>query len=140
MNVETGVDDEKNLKKGVREDVCRRIDRRTSFLDRYSEVIFTLISLILIFSLLDALFTLVLIDNGATEMNPLMAFYLNIGPATFVAVKYGMTSLSILVLLISSHNSTKNLKSKATSLFLIVFLAVAGVIPWQLYLICLNSF
>jgi hypothetical protein len=125
---------------GMREQVRRKIDWRTIFFEHYSEFVFTLIALILVFSLLDAFLTLVLIDYGATELNPLMAFYIDIGPATFIMVKYGMTSLSIFVLLVSSHHSTKSLKIKTPSLFLIIFLAVAGVIPWQLYLICRNVF
>ena len=120
--------------------VCRRIDRRVTFWVRNSEIVFTLIVLILIFTLLDAFFTLVLIDHGATELNPLMSFYLNIGPTTFIAVKYGMTSLSIFVLVVCSHSRTKSLKIKTQSLFFTIFIAVAGVISWQLYLIYLNVF
>ena len=115
-----------------------RTEWRKIFLDCYSEVLFALIALILVFSLMDAFFTLILIDHGATELNPLMAFYLNIGPAVFIGVKYGMTSLSIFVLLVSSKNSSISHKICSSSLFLMIFLTVAAVIPWQLYLICRN--
>jgi len=141
LNVEIRTDDEsERLDHGMSERVCRRIDRSSIFWVHYGENVFTLIVLILIFSLLDAFFTLVLIDYGATELNPLMSFYLNIGPTTFISVKYGMTSLSIFVLLVCSHNPTKKLKIKTQSLFFTILLAVAGVLSWQLYLFCLIVF
>ena len=100
----------------------------------YGERVFILIMLALVFSLLDACFTLILIDHGAIELNPVMSFYLNIGPATFVAVKYGMTSLSIFVLVVCSEDLSSILKIKSLPLFFMVFIAVAAVIPWHLYL------
>jgi hypothetical protein len=115
-----------------------RTEWRKIFLDCHSEVLFALIALILVFSLMDAFFTLILVDHGATELNPLMAFYLNIGPAVFIMVKYGMTSLSIFVLLVSSNNSSISHKICTSSLFLMICLTVAAVIPWQLYLIFRN--
>lgn len=121
---------------GRRQQVRRRIDRdRVLYLDRYSKTIFRLIVLILIFSVLDAFLTLLLIDHGAVELNPLMAFYLDIGPAPFVAVKYTLTSLSIFVLLVYSNNSIKSLKIYTRSMFSIISLTFAGVIAWQLFLV-----
>ena len=121
---------------GRRQQVRRRIDRdRVVYLDRYSKTVFRLIVLILVFSLVDAFLTLLLIDHGAVELNPLMAFYLNIGPMPFVAVKYALTSLSVLVLLVYSNNSIKGLKIYTRSMFSIISITFAGVIAWQLYLI-----
>lgn len=106
--------------------------------DLYGERVFILAILTLFFSLLDAFLTLILIDHGAIELNPLMSFYLDIGPATFVAVKYGMTALSIFVLVVCCYDPNNSLKIKFPSLFLIIFLAVAAVIPWHLYLLYLH--
>jgi|GEM_PF-2221563 len=126
----------RHLMFGRRQQVRRRIDRdRVLYLDRYSKTIFRLIVLILIFSVLDAFLTLLLIDHGAVELNPLMAFYLDIGPAPFVAVKYTLTSLSIFVLLVYSNNSIKSLKIYTRSMFSIISLTFAGVIAWQLFLV-----
>ena len=121
---------------GRRQQVRRRIDRdRVLYLDRYSKTIFRLIVLILVFSVLDAFLTLLLIDHGAVELNPLMAFYLNIGPTQFVAVKYALTSLSIFVLLVYSNKSIQSLKLHTRSMFSIISLTFAGVIAWQLFLV-----
>ena len=121
---------------GRRQQVRRRVDhQRVLYLDRYSKTIFKLIVLILIFSVLDAFLTLLLVDHGAVELNPLMAFYLNIGPAPFFAVKYALTSLSIFVLLVYSNNSIKRLNMMTRPTFSIISLAFAGVIAWQLFLV-----
>lgn len=121
---------------GRRQQVRRRADReRVLYLDRYSKTIFKLIVLILVFSVLDAFLTLLLVDHGAVELNPLMAFYLDIGPVPFVAVKYGLTSLSVFVLLVYSNNSVKRLNMVTRSTFSIISLAFAGVIAWQLFLV-----
>jgi hypothetical protein len=135
----------RNMKKGAsawhlmfgrRQQVRRRIDRdRILYFDRYSKTSFRLIVLILVFSVLDAFLTLLLVDHGATELNPLMAFYLNIGPAPFVAVKYALTSLSIFVLLVYSNKSIQSLRIPARSMFSIISLTFAGVIAWQLFLV-----
>ena len=121
---------------GRRQQVRRRVDRdRVLYMDRYSKPVFRLIVLILLLSVLDAFFTLLLIDHGAVELNPLMAFYLNIGPTPFVVVKYCLTSLSIFVLLVYSNNSIKRLKIYTRSVFSIISITFAGVIAWQLFLI-----
>ena len=126
----------RHLLRGKRERVRRRIDRdRIIYLDRYSKPLFRLIMLILVFSVLDAFLTLLLIEHGAIELNPLMAFYLNRGPATFIAVKYALTSLSVFVLLIYSNNVLVSFKIYTRSMFSVIFAAFATVIAWQLYLV-----
>ena len=121
---------------GRRQQVRRRFDRdRVLYMDRYSKPVFRLIVLILVLSVLDAFFTLLLIDHGAVELNPLMAFYLDIGPTPFVVVKYSLTSLSIFVLLVYSNNSIKSLKIYTRSVFSIISITFAGVVAWQLFLI-----
>lgn len=126
----------KHMMFGKRQQLRRRIDRdRIFYPDRYSKTIFRLIVLILVFSVVDAFLTLLLIDHGAIELNPLMAFYLKIGPVPFVAVKYALTSMSIFVLLVYSRYSIKSLKIYTRSMFSVISVAFAGVIAWQLYLV-----
>ena len=83
---------------GRRENIRRQEDIREIFhVDRYSTALFGAIVAILFLSVMDAFLTLFLIDHGAVEINPLMAYYLNIGPLTFIVVKYLLTSLSVFV-------------------------------------------
>jgi hypothetical protein len=121
---------------GRRRSVRRRLDRAVLvYPDRYSSVLFGLIFSILLLSVLDAYLTLFLIGHGADEVNPLMAFYLEIGPRTFMLVKYGLTSSSVLVLLLLSNVLLPDVKPSMASVFTIIFAVFASVIVWQLYLV-----
>ena len=86
-------------------------------------------------SMLDAFFTLLLINNGAVEVNPLMAFYLEVGPDVFLIVKYLLTCLSLFILLMFSHRVAQSLKMESVKLFSFIIAAFTGVVVWQLYLI-----
>ena len=61
------------------------------FVDRYSPWLLMLIVLLIILSLADAFFTLYLIDHGATEITPIMAYFLSLGPWPFIFSKYFLT-------------------------------------------------
>ena len=126
----------RHLMFGNRQQARRQSDRnRILYFDRYNKTLFRLIVLILFFSVADAFLTLLLIDYGAIELNPLMAFYLDLGPLLFVTVKYALTSLSLFVLLVYSKNSLKSLNIYIGSVFSVIFIAFAGVVVWQLYLV-----
>ena len=124
------------FKPGSRENVRREADReRITFLDRYSPTLFICITLILVLSILDAVFTLYLVSKGATEINPVMAYYLDVGPRAFLMVKYGLTCFSILVLLLCSNVILKRVRFQVRTLFTVMMFLFAGVVLWQLFLI-----
>ena len=90
----------KYLVKGMRSTPRRKTDRqRPQEVDRYSAKILTIILIILALSILDAIFTLILVGNGAREVNPLLAYYLDQSPLSFVFVKYWLTCASIILVL-----------------------------------------
>jgi len=121
---------------GKREVVRRREERNTIFLaDRYSPTLFGAIVLILVFSSLDALFTLFLISHDATELNPIMAYYINVGPYTFFIVKYLLTSSAVVILLLCQNAFLRTLRVHAHSLFYVIIVAFMSVVVWELYLI-----
>ena len=73
-------------------DVARHI-----FVDRYGERLWLVLMLFLMLAVLDAILTLVLIENGvASEANPVMAFYLQHGNLTFFGVKILFTAFALL--------------------------------------------
>ncbi|MCZ6873796.1 MAG: DUF5658 family protein [bacterium] len=57
-----------------------------------------LVLFVLICSALDALFTLMHIEQGGTEANPIMAMALDFGPASFVRAKMGLTGFGAILL------------------------------------------
>ena len=57
-----------------------------------------LVSLV-IMNFLDAVFTLLWVEGGwATEMNPMMAEALSMGPGAFILIKLGLVSLAVTLL------------------------------------------
>ena len=81
--------------------VRRTEDRqRIVALDRYQPSLFAGIMLVLCLSLLDAMLTLILIAQGARELNPVMQFYLSHGPQVFLLVKYGLTAFSVIIIVL----------------------------------------
>lgn len=84
---------------GSRRGVVRRKDdvARHIFVDRYGDRLWLVLMLFLMLAVLDAILTLVLIENGvASEANPVMAFYLQHGNLTFFGVKILFTAFALL--------------------------------------------
>ena len=74
---------------------CRAVH---ACLDGLSPRIVLLVIFVLTCSALDALFTLLHIQQGGSEANPIMALLLQQGSATFVGLKMSLTSFGALVL------------------------------------------
>jgi len=86
-------------------------------------------------SIFDALFTLILIDKGSTELNPVMAYFLQHGLLPFIVVKYFLTSIGVVILLIFKNVILTRAKIYTHSLFPAVIFVFAAVIVWELFLI-----
>ena len=95
---------------------------------------FRLIIAILVLSVADAILTVNLIGLGAIEINPLMDYYLKLGPHTFLAVKYVLTSLSIFILVIYSNSTLKNGRFPIRSVFPWIITAMVSVVVWEIFL------
>ncbi len=86
---------------GSRKHYRRKDDRRRHyFVDIYSPLVVSLFFATLVLSWLDALLTLKLLDAHFQELNPVMDFFLKMGPTAFILVKLAMTSLGLTVLLV----------------------------------------
>lgn len=121
---------------GRRERIRREDDsRKVFFFDRYPPKLFAAITAILMLSIFDALLTLILIDNGSTELNPVMAFFLQHGLLPFIVVKYFLTSIGVVILLIFKNVFLTKAKIYTHSLFSAVIIAFAAVVAWELFLI-----
>ena len=122
--------------KGIREELRRAEDRkRIVALDRYHPSLFIGIMIILSLSLLDGLLTLILIGQGARELNPVMQYCLSHGPEVFLIIKYGLTALSVLIIVLVKENLITRYRI-GTGMLLHVFAAFFGsVVIWELYLL-----
>ena len=121
---------------GRRRNVRRASDRRRIILlDRYGNAMLAPIVLILVLSITDAVFTLFLLDHGAVELNPVMAYFLEKGRLSFIVAKYLLTAGALLVVVMLNYAFIPflNLCTRdLLSLFSVVFAAVIG---WQIFLV-----
>lgn len=124
------------LGNGKRRKIRRREDRnRYFFVDQYNPKFFLFISTILTLSIVDAFLTLFLINHGAYETNPLMAYCLKVDPSAFFAVKYALTSIGVLILLMFRNIILRKIKFRVQSLFYWAIEAFMAVVIWEFYLI-----
>jgi hypothetical protein len=108
---------------------------RTFYFDRYSSNLFAAIIAILMLSVLDALLTLYLIDNGSTELNPVMSYFIEYGPFVFMGAKYFLTCTGVIILLLFRNVLRKRSITHTQHIFSYIIGAFTTVIAWQLYLI-----
>ena len=109
------------------------------FVDRYSPWLLVVIVLLIMLSLADAFFTLYLMEHGATEINPIMAYFLSLGLWQFIFSKYFLTCSGILCLLVLHNFYFKPLRLHVKSIFpafIVIFLVIMG---WQIYLNYIRS-
>jgi hypothetical protein len=78
----------------------REIDAdRGSYVDTHEPRLFVISLAIMLLCIVDAVFTITLLNFGGRELNPIMAFFINEGIGSFFFVKYLLTALSLFLLL-----------------------------------------
>ena len=108
---------------------------RAFYFDRYSSNIFAAIVAILLLSILDALLTLYLIDHGATELNPIMSYFIEHSPLLFMGAKYLLTCVGVVILLLFRNVLRKRSLTHTRHLFSYIVGTFTTIIVWELYLI-----
>ena len=127
------------VSRGLRESTRRADDRNGIIVfDRYKPSQVVSIIIVLILSLLDALLTLILLSQGAKELNPVMQFYLNYGAREFIYVKYGLTALPMLIILFAKDALVSRYQIDIGVLFYIFGAFFGLVITWEIYLLSIR--
>jgi hypothetical protein len=81
----------------------RRTGEGGTYVDRLSPRVVTLVLFVVCCSALDALLTLMHIQQGGYEANPIMAMAMNQGTTSFIAAKMALTSLGAILLAIHQN-------------------------------------
>jgi len=81
------------------------------------------------------LLTLSLLNNGAYEINPVMAYFLKFGPFVFFTSKYLLTILPLIFLLMCRNIVIRIIKINARSVLYFIVVFYLAVVGWELYLI-----
>lgn len=115
----------------------RRQEDRRKFvlLDQYGTSIGVACIIVLLLSLTDAFLTLFLLSHGAVEVNPVMAYFIEINAYAFIGAKYVLTAASVLIVLMLNYAFMRKLKLHAHRLLHYFALIFALIIVWELYLV-----
>jgi len=73
-------------------------ERGNAYVDRYSPKMMAALVTIVVLCVLDALFTLLYLQRGGSELNPIMAAAIEVGVVPFLLIKNGLTILGVLFL------------------------------------------
>ena len=91
------------LRRGKRRQGRRQGETERTYVDTFSRGDVTLLLGIFILNILDALFTLLWLQRGGEEANPLMAFLLSMGEGVFLLQKCIVVGIWLIVLLIHKN-------------------------------------
>jgi hypothetical protein len=121
---------------GGRRKSARRDQDKKEFIyvDQYHPWLLVAILLLVILSISDALLTLNLIAHGATEKNPIMAYFLNMGVGPFVIAKLILTCSDILIILVFHKYFFRPLHIHMKTIIPAFIAIFAVVICWQIFL------
>lgn len=81
----------------------RRLEDQKGYVDRYSKQDVALLLAIFGLNVLDAFMTMMWLHRGGREANPVMAFFLDIGPAAFLAQKCLVVGFWLILLLVHKN-------------------------------------
>ena len=93
----------KYIFKGRRKRARREEEGQNYYVDRYDAKYLALILSILVLCVFDAYFTLKIIHYGGKELNPLMIKFLDKFPEMSLFVKYVITAISLIILLVHKN-------------------------------------
>ena len=88
--------------------------------------------LLILLSILDSIFTIAIVGQGGTELNPIMGSVLEQGNLIFFLIKFTLVVICVTIL-VTIHNVYKIEEiQKILSFFILVY---SGIIFWEMYLI-----
>jgi hypothetical protein len=106
--------------KGQRKKARRSIEDRNYYVDRYEAGYLALVLSILLLCVFDAYFTLKIMHFGGIELNPLMINFIDRNPEWCLALKYLVTVISLVILLVHKNFIVFG-KVKARSIIFLIF-------------------
>ncbi len=123
---------------GNRRDARRTSDQLGYYVDRFESQLLYIALGIMLLSATDAVFTLRLLQMGATEVNPFMDVLIDIDQGLFAIVKLFITAFGVIVLVI--HVKFRLFRVLNTGIFLYgIFPAYLILVIYELTLLATHS-
>jgi len=113
---------------GRRHAFRRDTEGGNAYVDRYSPAMVVALVAIVALCVLDALFTLLYLQRGGSELNPIMAAAIEVGIVPFLLIKNGLTILGVLFLCL--HKNFRLVKPLILGILLLYVL----LLGYHLYL------
>lgn len=109
---------------GRRRSLRRKADQeKLRYVDRYSPALFFLLLLILGLNILDSFFTMMIMDLGGVELNPIVRFFMNFHGYKFWIWKFVIVAISLVFLCF--HRGFKLIRTVVIFISAIYLLLVA---------------
>jgi hypothetical protein len=123
--------------RGRRKIIRRKEDRSVHYyVDLYGFDEGLIFILILLFSVADGFLTLVLIGScHITELNYVMSYFMQLGPGPFVLVKYLLTAVGLLLLLIHKNYFCFLGRIRVKAIMVVLALMYSALIAYELFLL-----
>ncbi len=108
--------------------IRRAGDRDHTFLDWHPTHLLVVCAIIVVLSLLDGLLTVHLVQNGAKELNPLMAYLISNDPILFALAKIVLTVVGVVALVLTAHMQIFRHVKASSVLYFFLFVHVVLVL------------
>lgn len=109
------------------------------FVDRYTAMMLTVVLMLVLASIVDAVLTIRLIQAGGSEINPLMRRLLDFGTFPFLLGKYALTVVGLPLLIIFKNHTLFGTRFRVGYLIPILVVLYAVLISYQLILMYNHS-
>lgn len=103
--------------------------RKGGYVDRYNWKLFICLIFIVVLNVFDAFFTMIILENGGSEINPLFRSAIDFYGDKAWSLKFALASYSAIILCLHSH-----FRLAKISIFVIAVL-YSGVVMYQLLLL-----
>lgn len=114
--------------------IRRDEDANRTFIDHHPRHLLVVSTLVLVFSVIDGVFTVHMINAGLQELNPVLAPFVHGNPVTFALIKIFFTAIGVIALVISAQ--ARFLGSiRVSAIFYGLLIAYGCVIVYHLYLL-----
>lgn len=121
---------------GSRRHYRRKEDaRKYFFVDLYSPFSVVLLVCTLVLSIADAFLTLKLVGGNIAEMNPVMNFFLKLGPFQFIMAKWFFTAFGLTALLILKNYYLWQGRIRIVTVLVLFPFLYLVVVSYELYML-----
>ncbi len=121
---------------GARRAFRRKDDaRKHFFVDWYDPYLLAALLGTLVLSTGDAFLTLKLVTENFQELNPVMDFFLKLGPVTFMLAKWALTTFGLVTLLILKNHYLPGSRVKTSACLLVLPLFYLVLVTYELMMV-----